>query len=186
LTAPHPQFEDRLFVLTGGPGVGKTAILRELQRRAVCCVPEAARQIIQQQVSIGGDAVPWINTERYASLMLEKSIQDYREHAAAGRVTIFDRGVLDSIGYMQLNGFRISDDIYQQAINCCYNKSVFIPAPWREIYETDSERKQTFEEAIIVDNLVREVYSEHGYEIIDIPQMTVEKRADYVLSFLKD
>jgi predicted ATPase len=183
---PNPQFKDRLFVITGGPGVGKTAILRELERRGICCVPEVARQIIQQQVRADSNAVPWMNTERYAPLMLEKSIQDYSEHAEAEHVTIFDRGVLDSIGYMRHIGLLISDEIYQRAIGCRYNVRVFIPPPWREIYHTDSERKQTFEEAVIVDRLVREVFSEHGYKIIDIPQIAIEKRADFVLSFLKD
>jgi predicted ATPase len=171
--------------MTGGPGVGKTALLRELERRGVSCVPEAARQIIQEQVSSGGDAVPWMNTKRYASLMLERSIQDYLDHARTERVTFFDRGILDTIGYMRLIGLHLPEEIYRRAIGCRCNAKVFFASPWLEIYATDSERKQTFEEAVAVDRLLREVYAEHGYEIVDIPQTTVEKRADFVLPFLE-
>jgi predicted ATPase len=51
-----------LFVITGGPGVGKTTLLLELEKQDVACVPEAARRIIQEQVQAKGDAVPWSNT----------------------------------------------------------------------------------------------------------------------------
>ena len=37
-----------LFIITGGPGAGKTTVLTELQRLGFTCVPEVARQIIQE------------------------------------------------------------------------------------------------------------------------------------------
>ena len=35
------------------------------------------------------------------------------------------------------------------AENWRYNKSIFILPPWQEIYETDNERKQDWEEAVL-------------------------------------
>jgi predicted ATPase len=185
------QSNDRLFVITGGPGVGKTAIIHELERQGVSCVPEAARQIIQQQVSGGGNAVPWMNRERYASLMLKKSIEDYLKHAKTQRCTIqrctfFDRGILDTIAYARLIGLHFPDETYRQAVACRYNAKVFLAPPWPQIYETDSERKQSYEEAVVVDRVIRGVYAEQGYEIIEIPQTAVAKRTDFILSRMKD
>ena len=48
----------QLVVVSGGPGAGKTTLLLELERRGFCCVPEVARQIIQEQVRDEGDALP--------------------------------------------------------------------------------------------------------------------------------
>ena len=37
-----------LYVITGGPGSGKTTVLAELERQGFRCAPEVARQIIQE------------------------------------------------------------------------------------------------------------------------------------------
>jgi predicted ATPase len=47
-----------LFVVSGGPGSGKTTVLQELARRGFPFAPEVARQIIQEQVHSGGTALP--------------------------------------------------------------------------------------------------------------------------------
>ena len=179
------QSDDRLYVITGGPGAGETAILRELQRRGFACVPEAARQIIQEQVSNGGDAVPWLNTERYTSLMLKKSVEDYLAHAGAEQATFFDRGILDTITHARINQFLLPDEAYLQAQKYRYNRKVFLAPPWQQIYSTDSERKQTFEEAMISFQMNKEVYTEYGYELVEIPCAAVETRVDFILDSIK-
>jgi predicted ATPase len=172
---------ENLFVITGGPGAGKTAILEELQRRGYACVPEAARAIIQEQVRIGGDAVPWRDTQRYASLMLQKSIEDYRAHADAERITFFDRGILDTLTHARVNGFRLPEEAYLQAEKHRYNRVVFMAPPWPEIYATDTERKQTLDESLIVYQINADVYREYGYDTVEIPLATVNERADFIL-----
>jgi len=47
------------YVITGGPGTGKTTVLRELQRRGFAVAEEVARRIIREQIDSGGAAVPW-------------------------------------------------------------------------------------------------------------------------------
>jgi predicted ATPase len=66
--------EAKLVVISGGPGAGKTALIEELRRRGYSCSSEVARQIIQEQMSVGGDALPWADRERYARLMLDRSV----------------------------------------------------------------------------------------------------------------
>jgi predicted ATPase len=52
-----------MVVISGGPGVGKTTTLLELERRGFRCAAEVARQIIQEQVRDRGDALPWGDRE---------------------------------------------------------------------------------------------------------------------------
>jgi predicted ATPase len=61
---------------------------------------------------------------------------------------------------------------------------VFAAPPWRAIYVTDKERKQSFAEAIKTYDTVVRVYEELGYRIVELPLCTAEERADFVFQNL--
>ena len=50
---------DHLYVVTGGPGSGKTTLIEALGRLGIVSMPEAGRAIIRDQTAIGGQALPW-------------------------------------------------------------------------------------------------------------------------------
>lgn len=50
---------DRFFVLTGGPGSGKTTLIEALRSAGFATSVEAGRGIIRDQLAIGGPALPW-------------------------------------------------------------------------------------------------------------------------------
>ena len=54
-------YKPNFFVITGGPGVGKTTLLEALAKQGFPYVPEVAREIIREQASRNGDALPWAN-----------------------------------------------------------------------------------------------------------------------------
>lgn len=56
-----------LYVLTGGPGGGKSTVLDILDGMGYHTVREAGRKIIRSQAETGGNAVPWADTARYAA-----------------------------------------------------------------------------------------------------------------------
>ena len=47
----------RFFVITGGPGSGKSALIEAIQRSGYVTSVEAGRGIIRDQVAIGGNAL---------------------------------------------------------------------------------------------------------------------------------
>ena len=55
-------------------------MLQELERRGYICIPEVARPIIKEQISINGDALPWKNREKYSELMLQHSVRDFIQY----------------------------------------------------------------------------------------------------------
>src|SRR5579863_738191 len=165
---------ERLFVITGGPGSGKSTLLNELARRGFACVPEVARQIIQEQVRSNGDALPWADTARYADLMMERSISSYLENSGCLAPTSVDRGIPDTLCYAGIIGLH-ADAIAQMRQICDtyrYNPQAFLAPPWKEIYATDSERKQTFAEAVDVYDRMAATYRSFGYELIELPKVT--------------
>jgi predicted ATPase len=173
-----------LFVVSGGPGSGKTTVLQELARRGFPFAPEVARQIIQEQVQSGGTALPWRDREAYTVLMLERSIGSYLTHTPALRPTFSDRGIPDTLCYARLIGLSNEGFLRDACHQYRYAPLVFLAPPWREIYETDNERKQDFAEAERTFHQMVEVYRQCDYVIAELPRVTPAARAEFILEQL--
>ncbi|MCS4304125.1 AAA family ATPase [Chryseobacterium sp. BIGb0232] len=176
----------KLYVITGGPGAGKTTLINELNRLGFTTAPEEGRRIIKEQLLSNGDGVPWINKEIFAGLMFDASVKTFNEMMPISGIqpVFFDRGILDTIGYLRLEGIPVPRKMEITAREMEYNKNVFILPPWKEIYENDSERKQTQEVAEHTFECMYEIYREYGYNVIEIPRVTVEQRVRFVLNAL--
>jgi len=170
-----------LHVITGGPGTGKTTVLRELQQRGFGVAEEVARQIIREQIDGGGDAVPWADTKRYTQLMLERQIESFLALMSASSLTFCDRGIPDVLCYARITQLADSSAIISACQNFRYSQRVFMLPPWPEIYTTDTERKQTLEEAIETYYLMLATYRDCEYEVVEVPPGTVESRASLIL-----
>jgi predicted ATPase len=177
-----------LFIISGGPGSGKTTVLGELAKLGFQYAPEVARQIIQEQVRDGGTLLPWQDREAYTQLMLRRSIASYLLHTPALRTMFSDRGIPDTLGYARLIALR-DQELMRDILAACrhyrYAPVVFLAPPWKEIYETDSERKQDFAESERTYEQITEVYRECGYELSPLPRTTPAARARFILRHLK-
>jgi Predicted ATPase len=173
--------KSNFYIVTGGPGVGKTTLLEELQRRGCRYVPEVARNIIKEQMETGGNALPWKNSRLYSDRMLSLSIRDFIRYSSENKLLFFDRGIPDTYGYEVLMKFNRSELLEKTVVEYRYNRIVFILPPWKEIYQKDEERKQDFEEAVQTFNIMFSVYKELGYIPIEVPCLPISERADFVL-----
>jgi len=170
------------FVLTGGPGSGKSTLIDALQRAGYARSIEAGRGIIEDQLAIGGRTLPWAYPKAFAELMLSWEMRSYNVAKQFTGLVFFDRGVPDVIGYLRLLNRPVPPHMEKAAQVFRYNRRVFIAPPWQQIFRQDRERRQDFAEAVRTYEVMVETYSAYGYELIEIPRASVEARVDFVLS----
>ena len=167
------------YIITGGPGSGKSSILNELVTRGYNCSPEASREVIKQQKALLTNCLPWIDLECFADKVFNKMVTNY-QNSAPDLVTFFDRGIPDIVAYLD-NANLFVKDIYRDSLSkCIYNKNVFILPPWPQIYEQDEERWQTFDESVSLYENLNIVYKSFGFNLIEIPIGEIAQRADFL------
>jgi len=175
---------DRFFIITGGPGSGKSTLIEASIAAGLHAMPESGRAIIQEQVAAGGTALPWADRLAFAERMFDREIHSWRAaHELEGPV-IFDRGVPDVVGYLNLIGLDVPAYIEHAARTFRYASRVFLAPHWPAIYAQDRERKQSIEEAEATCRAVTDVYVRLGYEIISLPLVPVIDRVAFVRAAL--
>ncbi|GGC45723.1 ATPase [Siccirubricoccus deserti] len=172
---------ERFFVITGGPGAGKSSLIEALATCGLGFMPEAGRAIIQDQQAIGGNALPWGDRQTFAELMLGWELRSYREAQRRDGTVVFDRGIPDVIGYLRVCGLPVPAHIQRAAEVFRYHRRVFIAPPWPGIYRQDAERRQSAEVARATHDMMLRVYTDLGYDPVPLPLVSIADRARFVL-----
>ncbi|MGK5741329.1 AAA family ATPase [Micromonospora sp. URMC 103] len=168
------------IVITGGPGAGKTTLIDGLRQAGYGCVGEAGRQIIQDQMAIGGRALHNGDSRLFAEIMLSWEIRSYRQASQLVGPVFFDRGIPDLVGYHLLLGQPVPAHVTAAAQLFRYHQRVFVAPPWPQIYTTDSERHQDLAEAVRTHDAMVAAYTQHGYELSTLPRSDVAARVEFV------
>ncbi|MEJ5079309.1 MULTISPECIES: AAA family ATPase [unclassified Ochrobactrum] len=171
---------ERFIVISGGPGSGKSTLIDALESLGFARSIEAGRAIIQHQVEIGGNALPWADRALFSELMLSWEMRSYDFALKQQCPVFFDRGVPDVIGYLTLCGLPVPEHMHRAASMIRYNKTVFLAPPWEAIFGQDAERKQDFDEALRTFKAMEETYRGLGYEIALLPKSTVQERVNFI------
>lgn len=167
-------------MLTGGPGSGKTSLIEAAKAASIATTDEVGRAIIREQLETDGNALPWSDREAFADLMLDREIGNINIASASPRPVISDRGVADVWGYARLERLANFSRYEEAARQYRYATTVFVAPPWAEIYATDAERKQDWELAVKTCEMMVSVYGTLGYELVELPKVSVEERLAFV------
>ena len=167
------------IVLTGGPGAGKTAILEALAQAGMRVAPDVARDIIRERKKAGLSPRP--SPVEFGRETLKRNVFNYDDAARSERATFFERGVGDSVGSLYIHGFISYSEAQSLMRQYRYDQPVFVVPPWQEIYTTDSERDQTFEESVKVFDEIVAWYQRFEYTVKEVPIGTIESRVSYLL-----
>ncbi|KRA45721.1 AAA family ATPase [Devosia sp. Root635] len=171
---------DNLFIVTGAPGAGKTTLLAAASADGLRVGQEAARAIIQSQAAIDGPAVQWRDPAMFAELMLDRDIQSWQALRDSAGSVLCDRGIPDLVAYAQMLKLNDGAHFGRAAALYRYNPTVFFAPPWREIFATDAERIEGWEHAQRIYGPMRDVYTELGYRVVELPKAPVAERLAFV------
>ncbi len=173
------------IIITGGPGTGKSTVLNELQKQNFLCMHEISRDITLQARKTGIEQLFLKDPVLFSKLLLEgREIQYKNAHESSADIVFFDRGIPDINAYMNYMGIQYDDSFIKTCQTNRYTK-VFIMPPWEEIYITDNERYESFEQALAIHNHLKNTYVSLEYELIDVPFNSVNKRVEFILTTLK-
>ena len=176
--------KNKLYILTGGPGAGKTTVLDLLAQQGYKTVPEVARTIIQQQNDTSGNATHTGDQAAFCDLMLDASIKAYKKNDINSAPVFFDRGIPGLLGYADMIDLADKTKILDAINQYRYNSTVFSFPPWEEIYQNDDERLQDFAEAVTTYRYIKAAHETSGYTVLEVPKATVEERVAFILRHL--
>ncbi|RXJ94865.1 ATP-binding protein [Malaciobacter molluscorum] len=172
---------NKRIVLTGGPGSGKTSVIEFLNSLGYYSAPEVGRKVIQLEIKLNSDALPWDNKAAFRDKMLLEEINNYKIYNYS-TFCFYDRSIIDCYGYSKLENIPISENLIKNCHELTYNSNVFIFPPWKSIYKNDLERKQDYKESVSTYNEMLCAYKYFGYKLIEVPKVSVEKRVEFILN----
>lgn len=169
-------------ILSGCSGGGKSTLLAELAQRGFATIEEPGRRIVAEEMRNGGQALPWVDLEAFARRAIEMAASDRERMRDAKEWVFYDRGLVDAAAALEhATGIPVARTLNGKPR---FHQRVFLVPPWPEIYQTDGERQQDFEEGVREYHRLRNVFRELRYTTTIVPKTDVKKRAQFVLSSL--
>ena len=173
-----------IVVIIGGPGTGKTTIIEGLLAKGFCCYPEISREVTLEAKKQGIEQLFLENPLLFSELLLEgRKKQFHNAQKEPHNIVFLDRGIPDVLAYMHYIGDSYPAFFDQACRDHIYTK-IFLLPPWEEIYISDNERYENFEQAKLIYNHLTETYQKYGYDLIEVPKGTVEERISFILNQL--
>ena len=147
-------------------------------------VEESARAIIAERLASGSSHRP--DLPAFAREILRRDIEKYLGQPRTSNWVFFDRGVIDALGLLQEVAPLPAHELDAMLSTYAFHPSVFILPPWEAIYANDTERDQSFAEAVHVHSKVVHWYRSCGYVLREVPRLPAPQRAAHVLRILAE
>lgn len=173
--------ENAHVLITGCSGGGKSTLLDALGQRGFATVREPGRRIIAEERARCGDALPWVDPERFALRAMDMARADLAA-APRERLTFFDRGLIDAaVAYAAATGTDVRMHLGRER---SYSRQVYLAPPWPDIFVSDADRKHGMAEAVTEHDRLAEALPALGYDVRILPKAPVAARVAFVLTDL--
>ena len=173
------------ILLIGSPGSGKTTVLSELEKRGYTCFQEISRKIILEAKARGIDQLFLSNPDEFNQKLLSGRITQHHDCSKhEGQFVFIDRGLPDIIAYNNYIKVPTDSEVIKASKELTYDFVFLFPA-WKKIFKNDNERYESFEDALKIQDNLKETYTNHGYDICEVPVGEISERANYILNVVE-
>lgn len=158
------------YVLTGAPGVGKTALLRLLELNGQVVVEEAATDVIALDHALGRE-------RHHDHAFIDKivTLQRQRQHSvrtAEGTTVFFDRSPVCTLALSRYLGLTTSAALAREVDRVVtegvYETTVFFIRN-QGFVEATAARRITFEDSLVFERFHEQAYRELGFRLVEVP-----------------
>lgn len=171
-----------LIIISGCSGGGKSSLIDALAERGFAVRHEAGRQIVKEQLLIGGDGLPWDKLHRFVDLTVSRAAHQFNTVRPDEGPVFFDRSIVDVATYTARIGHETPPHLQAMLEHYRYHSTVLMIPPWEEIFQTDAERRHGFEEAVEEYEALLTAYKDLGYETRIVPKAPIPERIVFILS----
>ena len=160
----------RRFILTGAPGAGKTAIIRQLELEGFGVVEEAATDVIAAAQALGFSE-PWTSASFIDDVARLQRERQMRACLESDDIQFHDRSVVCTAALAEYLGYSpstfLEDELERIKEEAIYENRVFLIRNLGFVKPTNA-RRISFEETVRFEKTHEDVYRKSGFELIYI------------------
>lgn len=177
----------RRFILTGAPGAGKTAILRQLQLDGFSVVEEAATDLIAA-AQAQGTAQPWTDPSFIDAVAKLQKDRQIRASYQPAEVQFHDRCVVCTAALAAYLGRPhtpfLASELERIKKEAVYQSRVFFIRNLGFITTTEV-RQISFEETVRFEDIHEETYRQLGFELVSIEPGSLAERVNTITAAIR-
>jgi predicted ATPase len=172
----------RRFIITGAPGAGKTAIIRQLELDGFSVVEEAATDVIAV-AQARGTAEPWADESFIDAVADLQKARQLRAAKQPDDIQFHDRSIICTAALAVYLGYSFSplltselERINKEAI---FERRVFFIRNLGFITPTQA-RRISFEETLRFERIHEETYDHFGFEFVSVKPASLLERVSTI------
>jgi predicted ATPase len=177
----------RRFIITGAPGAGKTAIIRQLELDGFSVVEEAATDvnvILQAQ----GTAQPWKDPSFIDVIANLQRVRQIRASYHPDEVQFHDRSVVCTAALAvwierPFSSF-LTGELERVKNEAIYQNRVFFIRNLGFVTPTEV-RRISFEETLRFEKVHEQIYRDFGFELVSVEPATLAERVKMIKAAIR-
>jgi predicted ATPase len=172
----------RRFIITGAPGAGKTAIIRQLELEGFSVVEEAATDFISA-LQAKGTVQPWTDPSFVDGIAHLQKARQIRASYQPDEVQFHDRCVVCTAALAVYLGYPISPflagELERATRETVYQRRVFFIRHLGFVTPTEA-RRISFEETLRFEKIHQQTYRDFGFELFSVEPGSLAERVNII------